>query len=185
MHTRTNPGRVSNLPASSIHHQSARVLVAATEFHVRETAGRWLDEAGYQRNAADSVTSAWELQQQVVFDLVVTDLGLSEDAGIELLRQIKQVYPQTPVLVLTSNRDVRLAIQALTEGAYGYLLKPIERSELLFYVERSLERRRLLVAEEQRAVELQRSNYGTNPERAASIWRDDTAIAESVSVAER
>lgn len=156
MHTRTNHGRVSNLPASSIHHQSARVLVAATEFHVRETAGRWLDEAGYQRNAADTVTSAWELQQQVVFDLVVTDLGLSEDAGIELLRQIKQVYPQTPVLVLTSNRDVRLAIQALTEGAYGYLLKPIERSELLFYVERSLERRRLLVAEEQRAVELQR-----------------------------
>ncbi|MES2791378.1 MAG: HD domain-containing phosphohydrolase [Planctomycetota bacterium] len=133
-----------------------RVLVATGESPVRETIIGWLAAANFEPEGADTASAALELQQQVVFDIVIADLEISDRAGLDLSQQIKREFPKTAVLMLTSQADVRLAVQALIDGALGYLVKPVQQTELLCHLERSLERDRLLADQGQRAWRLQR-----------------------------
>ena len=123
----------------------AQILVVDDERYVREIMRRWLERVGYQCTCADSVAAACEIIQTRSFDIVTSDISMPGKSGLELLRSVRETHPETAVLMLTANADTRLAIQALTLGAYGYLLKPIEQEELLCQIERALEHRRLVV----------------------------------------
>lgn len=123
----------------------AQILVVDDERYVREIMRRWLERVGYQCTCADSVAAACEILQTRSFDIVTSDISMPGKSGLELLRSVRETHPETAVLMLTANADTRLAIQALTLGAYGYLLKPIEQEELLCQIERALEHRRLVV----------------------------------------
>ncbi len=123
----------------------AQILVVDDERYVREIMRRWLERVGYQCTCADSVAAASEILQTRSFDIVTSDISMPGKSGLELLRSVRETHPETAVLMLTANADTRLAIQALTLGAYGYLLKPIEQEELLCQIERALEHRRLVV----------------------------------------
>lgn len=136
---------MSSVPGMRSTPQTPRVLVVDDERYVREIVRRWLERVGYECTCAESVAAASEILQQQVFEIVTSDISMPGQSGIELLRTVKEKYPETAVLMLTANADTRLAIQALTLGAYGYLLKPIEQEELLCQIERALEHRRLVV----------------------------------------
>lgn len=136
---------MSSVPEMNSTPRTPRVLVVDDERYVREIVRRWLERIGYECTCAESVDAACEILQQQTFDIVTSDISMPGQSGIELLRTIKEKYPETAVLMLTANADTRLAIQALTLGAYGYLLKPVEQEELLCQIERALEHRRLLV----------------------------------------
>lgn len=123
----------------------AQVLVVDDERYVREIMRRWLERVGYQCTCADSVAAACEILDTQSFDVVTSDISMPGKSGLELLRLIREKQPETAVLMLTANADTRLAIQALTLGAYGYLLKPVEQEELLCQIERAIEHRRLVV----------------------------------------
>ncbi len=125
--------------------QTPRILVVDDERYVREIVRRWLERVGYECVCAENVAVANELLQTQTFDIVTSDIAMPGQSGMELLKTIKEKYPETAVLMLTANADTRLAIQALTLGAYGYLLKPVEQEELLCQIERALEHRRLVV----------------------------------------
>ncbi len=66
-------------------------------------------------------------------------------SGLDLLDQIQQSLPDTAAIMLTAEGDTAKAIRALTSGAYGYLIKPVERKELLIQVRNALERRQLVI----------------------------------------
>lgn len=136
---------MSNVPGMRSTPQTPRVLVVDDERYVREIIRRWLERVGYECTCAESVATASEILQHQSFEIVTSDISMPGRSGIELLRLIKEKHPETAVLMLTANADTRLAIQALTLGAYGYLLKPIEQEELLCQIERALEHRRLVV----------------------------------------
>ncbi len=136
---------MSSVPEMNSTPLTPRVLVVDDERYVREIVRRWLERVGYECTCAESVGAACEILQQQTFDIVTSDISMPGQSGIELLRTIKENYPETAVLMLTANADTRLAIQALTLGAYGYLLKPVEQEELLCQIERALEHRRLVV----------------------------------------
>src|SRR5690606_23755616 len=94
-------------------------------------------------------------------------------------------FTETPVLMLTGSQDTRTAIDALTKGASGYLIKPLVREELLVYVRRALERRRLILdnrnyvhnLEErvrQQTILIRQSHEETiHRLMAATLWRDE------------
>jgi len=77
------------------------------------------------------------------FDLILSDLMMAGGDGIALLERSKERFPDVPVVMVTAVHDIQVALQALRNGAYDYLLKPFEREQLLATVRRALENRRL------------------------------------------
>lgn len=132
-----------------------RVLVVDDERHVRDIVCHWLERVGYICRTADSVKSARELMEREVFDIVTSDVGMPGETGINLLDWIKTAQPDVAVLMLTGNADTNLAIQALTHGAYGYLLKPVDREEMLCQIEKALEHRTLVLENREYTTQLE------------------------------
>src|SRR5438876_9986355 len=77
------------------------------------------------------------------FELMLSDLMMANLDGIGLLEKTKERFPDMPVVMVTAVHDISVALAALRNGAYDYLLKPFEREQLLENVRRALENRRL------------------------------------------
>jgi DNA-binding NtrC family response regulator len=78
------------------------------------------------------------------FDIALIDVNMPVMGGFELLESIKTASPRTEVIMLTAVNDARTAVKCLQKGAYDYLVKPINREDLVFSLNRTLERKRLL-----------------------------------------
>ena len=121
-----------------------RILVVDDEETIREIVSSMLAGAHFQtRQAASGVEAMSLLDSGEEFDLVLSDLMMAEMDGIALLERAKEKYPDVPVVMVTAVHDIQVALQALRNGAYDYLLKPFEREQLLATVRRALENRRL------------------------------------------
>jgi putative nucleotidyltransferase with HDIG domain len=121
-----------------------RILVVDDEETIREIVSSMLGGARFQtRQAASGVEALAILESGEDFDLVLSDLMMAEMDGIALLERAKERYPDMPIVMVTAVHDIQVALQALRNGAYDYLLKPFEREQLLATVRRALENRRL------------------------------------------
>jgi DNA-binding NtrC family response regulator len=78
------------------------------------------------------------------FDIALIDVTMPNMDGIELLEVVKNISPRTECIMVTALNDARLAVECLKKGAYDYLVKPITREDLVFALNRAMERRRLL-----------------------------------------
>src|ERR1035437_3435490 len=121
-----------------------RILVVDDEETIREIVSSMLGGAHFQtRQAASGIEALVILESGDDFDLVLSDLMMAEMDGIALLERAKERYPDMPIVMVTAVHDIQVALQALRNGAYDYLLKPFEREQLLATVRRALENRRL------------------------------------------
>jgi cyclic di-GMP phosphodiesterase len=121
-----------------------RILVVDDEETIREIVSSMLGGAHFQtRQAASGIEALAILESGEDFDLVLSDLMMAEMDGIALLERAKERYPDMPIVMVTAVHDIQVALQALRNGAYDYLLKPFEREQLLATVRRALENRRL------------------------------------------
>jgi putative nucleotidyltransferase with HDIG domain len=121
-----------------------RILVVDDEETIREIVSSMLSGAHFQtRQAASGIEALAILESGDDFDLVLSDLMMAEMDGIALLERAKERYPDMPIVMVTAVHDIQVALQALRNGAYDYLLKPFEREQLLATVRRALEHRRL------------------------------------------
>jgi len=133
--------------------QPATLLVVDDERAVRMMLEAALRAQGYRVQSAGSCGDARELLSGEEFDLVLLDLQLGDTDGIEILREIKQAWPATEVILLTAHGSINSAISALRHGAFDYLLKPAQVNDIRERVERGLEQRRTA---QQRSELLQR-----------------------------
>src|SRR5271170_1332430 len=123
-----------------------RILVVDDEEAIREIVCSMLTAAHYTCGQASSGVSALALLESgQQFELMLSDLMMAELDGIGLLERTKEKYPDMPVVMVTAVHDISVALQALRNGAYDYLLKPFEREQLLATVRRALENRRLKI----------------------------------------
>jgi putative nucleotidyltransferase with HDIG domain len=121
-----------------------RVLVVDDEEAIREIVCSMLTAAHYKCGQASSGVNALALLDSgEQFELMLSDLMMAELDGIGLLERTKEKYPDMPVVMVTAVHDISVALQAIRNGAYDYLLKPFEREQLLATVRRALENRRL------------------------------------------
>ncbi|HYW40431.1 MAG TPA: HD domain-containing phosphohydrolase [Terriglobales bacterium] len=121
-----------------------RILVVDDEETIREIVSSMLGGAHFRtRQAASGIEALAILESGDEFDLVLSDLMMAEMDGIALLERAKERYPDMPIVMVTAVHDIQVALQALRNGAYDYLLKPFEREQLLATVRRALENRRL------------------------------------------
>lgn len=129
------------------------ILVVDDEESVRMVLAQVLQEDGYSVTEAASAEQALELMNNETFCLVITDIVMPGMTGIELLKKIKQLYPETQVIIMTSYASLDTAITALRYGAYDYFFKPFNDIELVSATTaRAIEKVRL-VKENQRLIE--------------------------------
>ena len=95
------------------------------------------------RQAASGLEALALLDSGEEFELMLSDLMMANLDGIGLLERTKERFPEMPVVMVTAVHDISVALAAIRNGAYDYLLKPFEREQLLATVRRALENRRL------------------------------------------
>src|SRR5579864_1479525 len=123
-----------------------RILVVDDEELIREIVASMLTTAGYScKQAASGMEALAVLTSGEEFELMLSDLMMADLDGIGLLERTKEKYPDMPVVMVTAVHDISVALAAIRNGAYDYLLKPFEREQLLNTVSRALENRRLKV----------------------------------------
>jgi putative nucleotidyltransferase with HDIG domain len=121
-----------------------RILVVDDEDAIREIVCSMLNTANYRcAQASSGVKALALLDSGEEFELMLSDLMMAEMSGNELLEKTKEKYPDMPVVMVTAVHDIQVALKAIRDGAYDYLLKPFEREQLLATVRRALENRRL------------------------------------------
>jgi cyclic di-GMP phosphodiesterase len=131
-----------------------RILVVDDEEPIREIVSSMLSFANYQcKQARSGLEALAMLNSGEEFELMLSDLMMADLDGIGLLERTKEKFPDMPVVMVTAVHDISVALAAIRNGAYDYLLKPFERDQLLATVRRALENRRLKV--ENRAYQTQ------------------------------
>ena len=120
------------------------ILVVDDEPVQREMIGGFLKKQGFEVVAADSAESALELFRQDAFDLVLTDQKMARMSGLELLRAVHAINPETPVILITAFGTIEAAVAALKQGAIDYLTKPLNLDELLHRIRQVSDRYRII-----------------------------------------
>jgi two-component system response regulator HydG len=118
--------------------KSARILVVDDHAEMARLLADQLGDAGYQVDCAMGGKEALRKVHAEVPDLVITDLRMEEVDGFDVLEGVHEVDVETPVIVMTAFGAIDNAIEAIKRGAFHYLTKPFQLSEVLLFVERAL-----------------------------------------------
>ncbi|RYZ06917.1 MAG: response regulator [Myxococcales bacterium] len=148
-----------------------RVLVVDDEKFIRDIIADFLGMEGYIVRTAEDGTSAVTELERARYDMVISDLKMPKMGGLDLLKEVARVHPDTLTVIMTGFGTVETAIDAMKRGAYDYILKPFKVEEIVHIVQRGLEKRRL-AAENLRLRE------------ALSLYKVSEAIAASLSLDE-
>lgn len=120
------------------------ILVVDDEETIREIL-RDLFEPNHVYRAAVSVAEAITFLQEMPFDVVLTDISLPDQSGVELLGHVRQIQPHTPVIIISGIDDTEYANGLIKMGAFGYLTKPFYLDDATGMVERAIESRKFLI----------------------------------------
>ena len=120
-----------------------RVLLADDEKGIQMTLGDALHDAGHHVFLADTGTEAIRLVENTRFDCVITDMRLPGADGMAVLRRVKEVAPETHVMVITGYGTIESAVEATKAGATEYIPKPFLNDDVLVRLERISEENRL------------------------------------------
>ena len=120
-----------------------RILVVDDEAVIREAVKRILEQEGYQVITATSGHTALEKVQNDDFTVVISDLKMPGMGGMEVLKSIKILQPDVPVIIITGYATVETAVDAIKNGAFDYLSKPFTPPQVKELVNKAIEQRKL------------------------------------------
>lgn len=114
------------------------ILVVDDEMIVRQSLSNWLMEEGYSVETAENGKDAFEKIKKTNYDLVLADIKMPEMDGIELLEKSKKLDPEIQFIVMTAFASVDTAVKAIKEGAFDYVVKPVDPENVSQIIRRSL-----------------------------------------------
>lgn len=132
-----------------------QILVAEDERNIRDGLCRNLEMDGYSVFPAEDGAEALELMKQEEIDLVITDFKMPKLSGEQLLREVVKNWPTVAVIVLTGHGTIETAVQAMRDGAFDFLTKPLNLDRLNLLVKRALSTRELVLKHRQLESELE------------------------------
>ncbi|AHE63069.1 sigma-54-dependent transcriptional regulator [Borrelia parkeri] len=143
----------------------SKLLVADDEKNIREGIATYLEEEGYFVFTASDGKEALETIKNEKIDAIISDLRMPQISGEELLRIVKDKTPNIPFIILTAHGTVDSAVDAMREGAYDFLTKPVDLERLLLIIKRALN--------------------GKNDKRHENISQDNVIIRKDLNYYER
>ncbi len=120
------------------------LLVVDDDLAMREMLSSLFTDHGYAVKEASSAEEAVKLAGDIEFDVVLSDIKMPGRSGIDLLGELRELRPETPVVLMTAFGSIDSAVEAMRAGAYDYITKPFEPEAVLLTLERCLERRALM-----------------------------------------
>ena len=124
--------------------EDARVLVVDDEPMVCLALTNWLEEENYFAQAVEDGPQAVKAVREENWDIVLLDLRMPGMDGMEVLKQVKEIAPQTVVIMMTAYASIPGAVQAMQEGAYDYIVKPLDVDQLTLMLKRIVEHQQLI-----------------------------------------
>jgi PAS domain S-box-containing protein len=147
----TRPGSPQTNKRRNNMGDKADILIVDDDKFIHKTLKLILGKQGYGTEMAVTGREALEKANGRFFNLVLLDIRLPDMEGIELLAPLKEMHPDTEVIMVTGYASLETAVRALNEGASAYITKPLRTDELLATVRGALDKQRL--AAEKRWVE--------------------------------
>ncbi|MBW3594351.1 MAG: response regulator [Actinobacteria bacterium] len=148
-----------------------KLLIVDDEEPVRRALERILERKGYDCTSVEGVDTAREALTNDTFALVLSDVNMPGESGIDLVKTIVADYPDTATVMCTGLDDSELARTAIEIGAYGYIVKPFEPNEIVIAVMNALRRRELEIENRQHREHLEDMVKA----RTSELW---TAISD-------
>jgi putative PEP-CTERM system response regulator len=121
-----------------------KILIVDDEEIVRDALSEWLDNLGYQTTAVNDGFKAIELVELDDWDVALVDLKMPKMNGIELLRRLREIKPDLPVIIITGHGSVDSAVMAMKEGAADYVMKPFNPEEINIIIKKLFEHREIV-----------------------------------------
>ena len=121
-----------------------RILIIDDDRNHAEVTSDALEMVGYDCSVATSGQEGLEAMRRQQYDLILTDLVMSDVDGMEILRQAPQINPFVAIVVFTGNATIETAVEALKRGAVDYLVKPLNLDALRIRVEKALQMQNLV-----------------------------------------
>src|SRR5262245_38522520 len=121
-----------------------RILIVDDDKMIGDSLGEFLRLENYDVDAAGSAEAALVKMAGTPYSLVITDVNLPKSDGFELLRTIRDQYPEIVTIVITGYGTIESAVEAIKMGAYDYLTKPLSDDEIRLVVQRGLRQQGLL-----------------------------------------
>jgi putative two-component system response regulator len=121
--------------------RTAELLIVDDNEPLRRWAERVIGDRGYTCDGAGGAADARECLEHGAYSLVLLDVNMPGESGMELLSHMRGAHPATAVVMITGEDDPKLAMTAIEHGAYGYMVKPLRSGELLINVANALHRR--------------------------------------------
>ena len=133
------------------------ILIVDDEDSIRSLLRRILEKDGYQCTTVSDVKEARTSMKETHFDLLLSDIKMPGESGIDLIRRVKTKYPDTAVVMVTVIDDQETARVVLKMGIYGYIIKPFDENQILISVANALRRRELEMRERHYREDLEKA----------------------------
>jgi DNA-binding NtrC family response regulator len=125
-----------------VNQSRGRILIVDDEEVVRDSLDQWFASEGYETKAVPGAKEALSAVTGAEWDVALLDIKMPGMDGMELQQRLKEADPELSVIIMTGYATVETAVQALKQGAYDYVTKPIDPDELCHLVSNALEHRR-------------------------------------------
>ncbi len=143
-----------------------KILIVEDEKNMREVLRILLEGEGYEVTAAtDSIDGINQLNNDI-FDMVITDIKMSKFSGFDILKKVKELSPDTIVIMITAFGTTESAMEAMQLGAYDYIHKPFKIDEIRLVVKKAFEKRKLRTE-----VTILREKFKTTSELGNIFWK--------------
>ena len=114
------------------------ILVADDDNAIRTVLSRALSREGYNVRMASNAAALWRWVANGEGDLVISDVMMPDENGLDMLIRIKKVRPELPVIIMSAQNTLMTAVKAAERGAYEYLPKPFDLDELKLVIKKGL-----------------------------------------------
>ena len=114
------------------------ILIADDDKSIRTVLDQALGRVGHHVRATDNASTLWQWIEAGEGDLVITDVIMPDENGLDMLPRIKKIRPDLPIVVMSAHSTLLTAVQANARGAYEYLPKPFDLNDLTALVKRAL-----------------------------------------------
>ncbi len=128
----------------SVKPEEIGILIVDDEASVRDSLYQWFKADGYRVDMADEAAGALKKLQDSPWDIILLDIRMPGMDGIELQQRIKQIDANIVTIIMTAYAAVDTAIQALKDGAFDYVTKPVDPDDLGRLIRNAVEKRRLV-----------------------------------------
>ena len=149
----------------------AKILIVDDEPAIRKLLARYLQDEGYDCQLAETVAAAKEILASNTFDLLLSDLKMPGESGLDLVRHAKKQYPQMGRIMITGYGSPEIASEIMMVGVYGYIIKPVTKNIVLITVENALRHQRLDLHMQACKVELEK-NISDRTEKLMAIMNN-------------